>query len=64
MFKWLKRLLLLEDSDFNEQLPYGPCQAIIAWHAGMNVTCGTKTNMKEGGYWVCSKHPYAMRRQT
>lgn len=45
------------DTDFNPSLPYNTCEAIVAYHAGMNVTCGRKTNRMMSGYWVCSRHP-------
>ena len=57
MLSWIKKKLKIEDVDFNLMMPFGQCEAGLGWHAGMKITCGTKTNMRDRGYWVCSRHP-------
>jgi hypothetical protein len=57
MFRWLRKLLQIEDRYYNPLMPHGHCEAGLGWHAGMRVTCGTLTNMQDRGYWICSRHP-------
>jgi hypothetical protein len=63
MMDWLRRLFKLDDDTFNPNFPFDQCEAIVARHCGMPVSCGRRTNMREGGYWVCSWHPIAKAKK-
>lgn len=56
MKRWWRRLMRLDDKNLDMSKSYGDCEATIGYHAGMNVTCGMRTNGHDLGYWHCSTH--------
>lgn len=53
---WFRKILGLDDPDLNLSLPHGNCVAWFMGRFGIPVTCHTRTNILNGGRWLCDKH--------